>query len=246
MSEDKQGLSESVQSAVRSRMLGYGFNSTGVITAVKGRRVEVQPCINAKRIDGTIETRSIIPNVPLVGWSSGLFETFAPPKVGDEVFLVIAGRSINKFKENGGCVDPGEGRIFHKTDAVAIPTSISKPDYDKSIDKDYFWAGFRDGRAGLRINENGRVALGNDTGEIFNELYAVTSALLDFIDKLPDFVSDLTKAEQAKTAIMATGTPEPAAEAARLTAVEVAKVARFAGVVLELETALSKISGVKI
>lgn len=88
--------------------------------------IDAKPIIRDPHVDiegtATLENLGVIPGVPLVQFGAGGMRITLPVTVGDTVLLVFCRRSLDKWKARGGDdVDPGDTRIHHYSDAVAIP-----------------------------------------------------------------------------------------------------------------------------
>lgn len=68
-----------------------------------------------------VEDLPILCDVPIMFQRFGGFMLTMPVAVGDTVLLVFTDRSIDKWKTNGGNVDPIDLRAHDISDAVAIP-----------------------------------------------------------------------------------------------------------------------------
>ena len=101
-----------VRTAVPAEVLKYDL---------KKQCVDVQPLIKKVYEDGeALETAKVF-NVPVAFPRAGEAYLALPLKKGDKVLLVIADRSLDKWKSTGGNVDPEDKRKHDLSDAVAIP-----------------------------------------------------------------------------------------------------------------------------
>lgn len=87
--------------------------------------VDVSPLLKEYR-DPTVDDEDlvadalpVIVNVPVIFPGAGGFRVTFPVQVGDIVELAFQERSIDKWLEDGGLVDPEDARMHHLTDAVA-------------------------------------------------------------------------------------------------------------------------------
>ena len=92
----------------------------GVVTAVKGNRVNVQPSLNRALRDGRTESLPVVPNVPIWFPRGGGAAITWPVKAGDGCMLVFAERSLDEWKSGGGTVTPDDPRRHGLSDAVAL------------------------------------------------------------------------------------------------------------------------------
>lgn len=75
-----------------------------------------------------VEDLPILCDVPIMFQRFGGFMLTMPVAVGDTVLLVFTDRSIDKWKTNGGNVDPIDLRAHDISDAVAIPGLYPGPE----------------------------------------------------------------------------------------------------------------------
>lgn len=97
------------------------------------QRAEVKPQLKFTLRDEfagkeAIEDLPIICDVPIMFPRFGDFAMTMPVTAGDTVLLVFCDRSIDKWKTNGGNVDPIDLRAHDISDAVAIPGLYPKPE----------------------------------------------------------------------------------------------------------------------
>lgn len=85
----------------------------------------VQPLLKERveDIDGTVKIESlpVINRVPVIFPGAGGYQLRFPVKAGDIVLLVFGDRSVDKWKSQGGEVDPVDLRQHNISDAVCIP-----------------------------------------------------------------------------------------------------------------------------
>ena len=86
------------------------------------QRVDVQPCINLMKDDGTIEERGVILNVPVMFPSSSTSAITFPLNVGDNVACLFSMRAMEVFNESDGKPStPDNYAKFNQKDAYCIP-----------------------------------------------------------------------------------------------------------------------------
>lgn len=98
-------------------------------------RIDVQPVVNKKYIDGEIMAYPEILSVPVQFPSSSTSALTFPINQGDNVLLVFSQKGLDVFKSGATSAhDPIDMRSFDKRDAIAIPCvnpfskSINNPD----------------------------------------------------------------------------------------------------------------------
>lgn len=89
------------------------------------QRVDVKPLVKELETGDTGDLEAtgipIIRNVPVVFPGAGSYRITFPIARGDTVLLIISDRSLDKWKGQGGEVDPVDPRHHNLSDAIAIP-----------------------------------------------------------------------------------------------------------------------------
>lgn len=111
----------------------FNYNMNNVYTAIpaivvtvrnnlEDMTLDVQPTLNIKNKDGSIEERPVILNVPFQFPSSSTAAFTFPINVGDSVLLIFSMRGLDTWKRGTGRqVTPTDFRKFDKKDCFAIP-----------------------------------------------------------------------------------------------------------------------------
>jgi hypothetical protein len=111
--------------------------------------------------DVEAESLPVIPNVPVVQPSGGGYFVHFPLKKGDPVTLIISDRSLDRWKERGGEVDPGFTHTHELTDALAFPGGRSKPDALTGTHADHLVIGHEDDASRRITIDASEIKLGN-------------------------------------------------------------------------------------
>ena len=143
MSEQRLGkvtLAEVIRRAVEARLAELRVSLPGTIDAFdpKTQLASVRPDLKDLRYDEedneVVEALPVIVDVPVQFPRAGGFSLTVPVKKGDPCLLVFSDRSLDKWLDSGGQVDPVDVRRHHLSDAVAILGVSSKatpiPDFD--------------------------------------------------------------------------------------------------------------------
>jgi len=171
--------SPSIATAVKNAI---NFNLNGLNTCLPGRiekydytkqKAEVKPLIKKQYKDGTTEALPVIVNVPVVWPRGGGGSLTFPLNSGDGVLLVFSQRSLDTWLSKGGDSAPGDPRKFDLSDAIAIPGLFPFSESGDAEDNTNCLLTFSGGK--LKIDNTGKVALGNASQE-----------LLDLFDQLID------------------------------------------------------------
>ncbi len=142
---------------------------------------DVQPQFNRKYKDGSVVEMPIIYNVPVAHPRAGTAYIHMPIKKGDNVLLVFADRSMEKWLTSGGKVDPEDVRNHHIADAIAYPglypfnNNVPVSNGDDIIMRNDGPGG---GKCEVRVKGNNHYQVVNNKG---NELVDVLSEILKTI-----------------------------------------------------------------
>lgn len=119
----------------------------------------VTPSIKLRLNSGNVVDMPKIYRVPVVFQRTQDTSVSFKPKVGDSVLLTFCQRSLDVWLENGGDVDPKDERMFHLTDAIAIPGLFSSDSNGKSIvSEDDFCINHKSNK--ITIKSNGDIEIG--------------------------------------------------------------------------------------
>jgi hypothetical protein len=152
-------------------------------------QIDAKPIIRDPHVDiegaATLENLPVITGVPVVQFGAGGMRITFPVEVGDTVLLVVCRRSLDKWKARGGeDVDPGDTRIYHYSDAVAIPGILPFSAPWTGVDTDAMTLG-KDGGIQIHITED-NILLGGaaavddaaDAQKVSAQLTALKAAIL--------------------------------------------------------------------
>lgn len=81
--------------------------------------VQVQPCIQGKQAGKQARALPELLDVPVAFYGAGGYVVTHKPQAGDVCLLIANDRSLSRWKQSGGVVDPGERRRHNLTDSVA-------------------------------------------------------------------------------------------------------------------------------
>lgn len=123
MSERTPTLAEVIRNAIEGRLVDlHTALPAQVISFDKDKQsVDVQPQIQRKFKNGDIIDLPVIADVPLMFPRAGTAFISFPIREGDQVLLIFCERSIDRWVQDGGIVDPDDTRKHDLSDAIAIP-----------------------------------------------------------------------------------------------------------------------------
>lgn len=122
----------------------------------KRQKATIQPMLSQKIGEETVRAPELV-EVPVSFPRAGGFVLHKPLKKDDEVILHFAQRSLDASGEDGSDADGAPGRMHDLSDAVALPASFSKPKEMANMPEKGIYFGRDDGKAGLTIDDNGKV-----------------------------------------------------------------------------------------
>lgn len=171
------GETKQLETIIRMGVMEALFN---VHTSMPGRVVSVNKKNSSLKVQPVLKRRfegeepvnlPVVNGVPLVYPSSGKYKIKFPVEVGDYVLLCFSERSVDKWKSEGGVVDPEDYRKFNLSDAFAIPGG--KPLTENGAMPDNFEI---EGPAGkIKFDDDGKFSVDNGA----NELIALLVELLE-------------------------------------------------------------------
>lgn len=100
-----------VHTAMPARIVTYDYTT---------RKASVQPLVDKKFTDGTVQAMPQINNIPVVLPQVGDFSMSFPINAGDYCLIICCERSISTWLNNGQQAPPIDPRKFDLSDAVAL------------------------------------------------------------------------------------------------------------------------------
>lgn len=143
----KVSLAEVIRRAVEARVAELRVALPGTIQKFDKatQLAEVRPDLRELRFDEEdgeiVDSLPVISDVPCIFPGGAGFSATWPVKKGDPCLLVFTDRSLDKWLEDGGEVDPVDVRRHHLSDAVAILGVRAKPDAIPDFDGDHMTLG---------------------------------------------------------------------------------------------------------
>jgi hypothetical protein len=165
-----------LEQAIRRILLTVHTSMPGIVQTwnASDGTADIQPCFMFKPVNFPPQAYPVIPHVPIVFYGPANGWVRFPVTKGDLVELHFQERALANWFASGGLVDPEERRIFHLTDAIAVPglRSGAAPVVPKG---DATSAEFAFGTAWLEITAAGKFKIKNGSG---NELFSLLDQLL--------------------------------------------------------------------
>jgi hypothetical protein len=114
--------------------------------------VHVQPSLMGRQRNKDAKPLPELLDVPVLYYGAGDYVITHKPKAGDQCLLIASDRSLSRWKQAGGVVDPAERRRHNLTDSVAYfglnHYAAAYPDIKDGID-----IRTRDGQTSLNLTE---------------------------------------------------------------------------------------------
>lgn len=148
----KVSLAEVIRRAIEARLAEVRVSMPGTIESfdTATQLASVRPDLKELRFDENdaevVEPLPVISDVPVQFPRAGGFSLTVPVQKGDSCLLVFSDRSLDKWLDSGGQVDPVDARRHHLSDAVAIVGVSSKANPIPSFDNDHATLG-KDGES---------------------------------------------------------------------------------------------------
>lgn len=119
-------LDECITAAIESRLKEVHTGMPAKVTRydVTKQLCDAAPLIKTRFLDESgaaiVQELPVVTNIPVVFPGSGNFGLTFPVAVGDVVWLAFSESSLDKWKSQGGTVDPVDPRRHALADAVAV------------------------------------------------------------------------------------------------------------------------------
>jgi hypothetical protein len=157
-------LLESIKKLVESSTMELRVSMPAEVVRFDFRKqqVDVKPFFKRKHSDNTTTEPGIIYNVPVAFPRANEAFISLPLKVGDSVFLIFSDRSLEKWLGSGERDEPGDTRIHHISDAVAIPGCYPFSNSAKVNNANDII--IKNKNMEIRVKPNGHVQLMNKSG----------------------------------------------------------------------------------
>lgn len=143
------------------------------------KKATVKPLLNRRiRTGDTFESEEIqpIPSVPVVFPTSGGVGLTYPVKAGDGCLILFSERSLDLWLSTGGVVTPDDPRKFALSDAICLPGLQPFVSGDYPVDNDN--VRLKQGEAQFVINNDNKLAIGNDAAELLDLFDQLLQALI--------------------------------------------------------------------
>lgn len=181
-------LSERIQGEINVCLPGKieSYDASKQLASVKP--LLKRPLINEDGTDADAESVPVISNVPVVHPSGGGYFTHFPLAQGDPVILIFADRSIDRWLDRGGEVDPGFTHTHELTDAIAIPGGRAQPQKLQNPSSSKLTIG-KDGDASMQITIDGTVIKLSDNATDF---VALAQKVLTELQKITTYLTAIS------------------------------------------------------
>jgi hypothetical protein len=121
-------------------------------------KANIQPSLQIKYNDGTIQTLPILVNVPIVWPRTSEGSISFPLKRGDGCLVLFSERSLDEWLSLGKLCTPNDPRRFDLSDGMAIPGLFAFDKESAITDNDDFQIVYKD--TNIRIKSNGDIEMG--------------------------------------------------------------------------------------
>jgi len=147
----------------------------------KNQSVTVQPYFDVKYRDGTVNRSPVIYNVPVCFQRSETAFISIPISPGDNVLLIFADRSLEKWLSSGDFGTPDDSRNHHISDAIAIPGlyPLSKPVQINNPNDIIVSNTGPKSRTELRVKPNGHLQILNQQAELVSTIVSFMQAVIN-------------------------------------------------------------------
>lgn len=144
-----------------------------------------RPLVGEDGVDLEAESIPVINNVPVIHPSGGGYFVHLPLTKGDPVTLVFSDRSLDRWIDKGGEVDPGFSHTHELSDAFAIPGGRSKQQKLSNPSSSKLVLG-KDAEASMQITIDGTVIKLSDNATDF---VALAQKVLTELQKITTYLT---------------------------------------------------------
>jgi hypothetical protein len=178
-------LSAAITNAVRYELMNIhtAFPAKIVSYDFTTRKASVQPQVDKKYTDGTVQAMPQINNIPVIMPQVGEFFMNFPVNVGDPCLVICCERSISTWLRTGQQSPPADTRKLDLSDGVALLGLRPFTEQNPAANNTDFVIGF--GGSEIRIHPDGAVEIKTAStvaiGTQLTELLDVVSQILSYI-----------------------------------------------------------------
>lgn len=170
-------LDRVIQDAIDTALLELHTAMPGKVMQINGNtKADIQPLLQRRYKDGTLQTLPIIQGVPICFPSGKDWWVKCPVAVGDTGMIVFAERSIDKWLVAGGFSDPADTRKHDISDAMFYPGL--KP-FSETIPGDPQDMVLHNGKAEVQMKKAGKFKITNGDQELLDLISQTEQALVD-------------------------------------------------------------------
>lgn len=144
------------------------------------RLASVQPSLKRRYKNGEVINLPIIQNVPVIFQGNKNVNTHFDLEDDDYVLLVFCERSIDKWQIAGGEVLPGDRRMHHLSDAIAIPGLYPNSEITEPKGSQGSFVVENQGNF-IEIKSDGKFVVKNSSNELMALLVDLTQELITML-----------------------------------------------------------------
>jgi len=168
MQETVKGILKDTHTAMPGKITKYDRNK---------RLASVQPSLKRKYKDGRVINLPVIQNVPVMFQGNKNIKTHFDLEPGDTVLLIFSERSIDKWQVSGGEILPGDKRMHHLSDAIAVPGIYPNSEVKAPLGDEGSYT-VENGTNLFEIKEGGQFLFKNDSSELVSLLVDLLTELI--------------------------------------------------------------------
>ena len=173
------GLEEVITEAIKTALKdAYSAMPAQVVSFnPTTQTADVQPTLKILFKDGDNLTRPIIPNIRVGFQRVGNFAITFPLSKGDEGLLIVADRSIDAWRKQGGIVSPNDARMHDLSDSIFLPMCYSDPKNIASFNASDIAIRSIDNSGKIEIAPDGRIEIDRNGNKVLATLSSALGTL---------------------------------------------------------------------
>lgn len=171
-------MSQAITNAIQYQLMNIHTAFPGKIVSYDytTKKGVIQPLINRKYTDGTVQAMPLLNAVPVIfPFASGASITF-PVNAGDTCLVICCERSITNWLESGNQTAPQDPRRLDLSDGVAIMGLLPFTETSPATNNEDFLITYKGSsitikaNGDIELNTSNKVAIGNQTVELLDVL----------------------------------------------------------------------------
>ena len=138
LNAERKTMADVIKEAIDAKLVDLHTSMPAIVQSYdkEKQKADVQPVLKRKFVNSDPVDLPIITNVPVIFPRTGKAYIHFPLKKDDVVMLIFAERSVDRWLDKGGLIDPADPRKHNLSDAFAVPGGYPFSDVVSGLDDD--------------------------------------------------------------------------------------------------------------